>query len=540
MITRKIGSLLRGQATPFQIVTACVLGAMLGFAPALQQAPGLYVILLVTLLVTNANIGLALLVAGAGRVLSWGLASTSFAVGEFLLDGPTAALADSVVHAPVIAWCGLSYYAVAGGQLIGLVLGLVLGLGMARTITAFRKRMAAAEGNESRLAAIMSKRWARLAVWLFLGGKGKKSWEEKMAARRVRPVRFAGVGVVAVLLGGAWFGQKALTGEFAHDSLALKLETMNGATVDLGAVHFDLGAGVFGVEDLALADREDLGRDLFRADEIMLDIDQVDLLRRRVHVTRLVVSEASTGELRSIPGVLVGEPEAALDDEATAEPSPEEGGAWTLDEILVEAETWKTRLAQADRWLERLSGDAEDDCVTLPCGSKEQPEARAERIVRESGWFALESERLAKPAPAFHVSELVVEGIAADWMPGAVFDLRGSELSTEPWLVDGPPTVSLASRDGLVAFAANLAPASRAGGLGGLRFHWKGQDVDRAMSMLSLDEDAPLRGGTLDLELEGSWANGEIGALDMPLRVTFRGSTLTIPGVEGAVLDEFV
>ena len=33
MITRTVGRILRGKATPFQLFTACVLGAMLGFLP---------------------------------------------------------------------------------------------------------------------------------------------------------------------------------------------------------------------------------------------------------------------------------------------------------------------------------------------------------------------------------------------------------------------------------------------------------------------------------------------------------------------------
>ena len=45
MITRKLGALMRGKATPFQIVAGCVLGAMLGFAPEVRQAPGLIALL---------------------------------------------------------------------------------------------------------------------------------------------------------------------------------------------------------------------------------------------------------------------------------------------------------------------------------------------------------------------------------------------------------------------------------------------------------------------------------------------------------------
>jgi len=125
MITRKIGGLLRGKATPFQLMAACILGALLGFAPSPLQAPALYVLLVAVLLVVNANLGLALLTAGLARLLSFVAVPVSFEVGRFLLDGPTSGLAQSIVNAPILAWCGLEYYAVAGGQLIGLVVGIL-------------------------------------------------------------------------------------------------------------------------------------------------------------------------------------------------------------------------------------------------------------------------------------------------------------------------------------------------------------------------------------------------------------------------------
>ena len=40
MITRKIGKLIRGKATPTQLMLACVLGSMLGFVPGFAQGPG--------------------------------------------------------------------------------------------------------------------------------------------------------------------------------------------------------------------------------------------------------------------------------------------------------------------------------------------------------------------------------------------------------------------------------------------------------------------------------------------------------------------
>ena len=47
---RKIGKLLRGAATPFQIWLACLLGSLLGFVPGFTRAPALMLGLLGTLL----------------------------------------------------------------------------------------------------------------------------------------------------------------------------------------------------------------------------------------------------------------------------------------------------------------------------------------------------------------------------------------------------------------------------------------------------------------------------------------------------------
>ena len=49
MVIRKIGKLLRGDATPGQILLACVLGSVLGFMPGFEQAAGLIVVCVVDL-----------------------------------------------------------------------------------------------------------------------------------------------------------------------------------------------------------------------------------------------------------------------------------------------------------------------------------------------------------------------------------------------------------------------------------------------------------------------------------------------------------
>src|SRR5262245_39562343 len=118
---RKFGSILRGAATPFQVFSACVLGALIGFAPGFVRAPALVVGLVLLLVILNANVGLALMVAGLAKLVSLATMPVSFAAGRFLLDGPTRPLFATAINAPVLAFCGLEWYVGAGGLLLGLL-----------------------------------------------------------------------------------------------------------------------------------------------------------------------------------------------------------------------------------------------------------------------------------------------------------------------------------------------------------------------------------------------------------------------------------
>jgi len=534
MLTRKLGKILRGNATPFQLVAACTLGALLGFAPSLGQAPALYLILLALLLVTNANIGLALLVAGAAKIASLLAVPLSFQVGRFLLEGPTSALFKAAVNAPVLAWCGLEYYAVSGGLLVGLVLGLAVGLVIARIVGAFRRRMLAAAANPGKLSELAAKPLARFGIWLFLGKEAKGTWEEKLAKRVGNPIRIWGAALIVLALVGFWFGQKPLASSLARGGMQTGLERANGATVDLGGVELDLREGRLVVTALALADPNALGQNLFQAGELEADVDQADFLRRRFHVAKLLVKEASSGTPRATPGERLAPP---------AQPEPpaeQERGAGTADysieQVLADYEAWKGRLSQARRWLEDLAARRPQKGEQ----AEEKGETLADRLareVREQGWFGVKAGDLVEDAPTVRLSELSVEGLALAALPGRSFDLKGSELSTQPWLVEAPPKVEFASRDGQIRFAVNLAPASRGGGDGAIQMAWKGLSVDAVMAQLKLGGKAPLSGGTLDLSIDGGWDEGRIGVIDLPLRVTFHDTVLAIEGLKPTPID---
>jgi uncharacterized protein (TIGR03546 family) len=132
LITRKFGKLVRGKATPFQILSACILGMLIGFIPGFQQAPGLLVFWIGCLIILNANLFLASLVGILGKLLLIALMPVVFAIGRFLLDGPATPIFESLANGPITAYFGLDYYVVPGGQILGLILGIAIGIALTK------------------------------------------------------------------------------------------------------------------------------------------------------------------------------------------------------------------------------------------------------------------------------------------------------------------------------------------------------------------------------------------------------------------------
>jgi uncharacterized protein (TIGR03546 family) len=243
MITRKIGKLLRGKATPFQIGAACVLGGALGFMPvSASAAGGLIVILTLLLIVLNANLFIAALVLGVAKLLSLALMPVSFQVGQILLDGPTRPLFKWAINTPVLALMDFRYYVTTGGLVLGLVFGVVVALVLNGALRRFRKTMSKLEEGSDRYKALNAKKSVRFATWLFFGkGHGKKTYEELMGKRIGLPVRPLGI-VFAVLVIALLFVSQMLADGSTADGDA-PLATGAGQRRDRGSGTGGSGSG---------------------------------------------------------------------------------------------------------------------------------------------------------------------------------------------------------------------------------------------------------------------------------------------------------
>jgi hypothetical protein len=458
----------RPKLTVPRVLLGSLVGCLLGLAPGPAVAPALYVCLVGVLLLLRAPVLVVLGLAVVTKLLSFALLGAQVELGRLLLDGPTQGLFQTMINAPFLALFGLEYYAVTGGYALALA-------------------------------------FAALATFLIT--RSRKATTTGRPAGLLRPV---GLALFVVSLGAFWLLQSPAAEGILTDQAAKGLGKLNGATVDVAGVDLDLAAGRLEVSDLAFANPRALDTDLFHGLQLAADIGNADLMRKRLHVERLVISKAESGKPRGVPGVLIGAP---------AEPEvvePEEGERG-IDDYLKDWEVWRDRLAQAREWIEKMGGD--------------ESEAPVEDLPPEQ----LIASHLIEGAPSLLVSELAIEGLDLAWLPDRVFDIAAHNISTQPSLVDGALDLVVSSRDEQFRTAFTLPSGDSPGTF---QLSVRELSVDSIASMLKLGEGSVLRGGTVELSLDGPWSNGVAGFIDMPLDITLRDIELGLSGSKSFPISE--
>lgn len=535
MLFKDLGSVLRGRANWFQLTAATMLGTWLGFVPGLvlsadagggfAQSPGLVLTLIALVLVLNCNLGLFGLTFALGSLLSVPLLPVSFAVGEFLLDGPTRGLFEQLVGMPVIAWFGLEYYATTGGLAVATLVGALLAWCTWRLLLVFRHSMAKVES-----ASAFYQRWsgflpARLGAWLLFGrGKGKRTYAQLLEQKRFGlPVRPLGLLLVAALGVGAWLGNDFLGGKLVQKHMRSGLEQWNGATVDLAGVQLDLGAGVASVRGLAVANPEDLAHDTFRAGELTFALGVGDLLRRRLVIDEITSSDASSGLPREKPGVRLQEPPPP--------PPPPPGDGKTIDDYLKDVELWRERLRQVQQAIEWLAGGEPPVAET--------PEQREDRVALEAqlrGYASVVSQGLRRDAPMLWIRKVRLEGLRTSLLGDDLLDVRATNLSSNPALVGAATVLEVGSRSGDIRVGIQIDPTD---GTAASKFHWAGLAVDDVTANL---KQIPMRGGRMALDLDASLATRHADGIwfEAPLRVTLQDTQLELPGMKPQQVAQLV
>jgi uncharacterized protein (TIGR03546 family) len=540
LLSRKIGAVFRGKATPRQVMFATVLGGLLGFVPGFflrgdlgggfAQSPGLLLLLTCLVLVLNANLAVFGLITLLAKLLSFVLLPVAYAIGVFLLDGPTRGLFEALVNGKVTAWFGLEYYATTGGLVLGLAFGVLAGLVLNKSIRTVRQRMANVEAGSEAYKKHSKKWWVKLLVFLFLGkGKGKQTWRElSESTKKGLPVRLVGVIAAAVLVGGVVVFQSFFSTPILTEKLQLGLESANGATVDLKEARLGLADGRLHFSQLAISDAKDLGKNVFAAEALVATIDTGELLRKRLVIDELRATNATTGSTRTRPGVL-------RPAEPKPEPPPAPAGQKTAEDWLKDFDQYRERFEQVRDWIERLTGGDAEKKEPTPKQIEEQRKRQ-----EAAGLAKVQATHLLSEAPRVLIRKIDIEGIGCSWRGQQdKLDLRARFLSDAPSLVDEALSFTVQSQGDWLDFGLTGGSKTQRGL--GLKFALSNLAVDSVFSQLKIGGTPPVRGGTMALSLDGTLGqqDGEL-ALAMPLQVRMDGATFALGGLKPTLVESLV
>jgi hypothetical protein len=458
-------------------------------------------------------------------------------MGTFLLDGPAQGLFKSFVNSPVLAFFGLEYYTVTGGQFLGLIIGLVIGVLVSSGMTSFRKKMADLEKSSEKFQTYSSKFWVRALVWIILGGgDSKESWDDFLAKKVGNPIRLLGI-VFIVLLGSLiYILSMFFKGPILTASLLAGLERINGATVELKDAEVDFKASRLTVTGLVVADATNLEYDLIRAEKLEADIDTTDLLRKRVRLDKVHLVDATHGEKRAYQAILSGPRPKVSDPLPPVEPDDK-----TIEDYVVDSAEWKEKLAKLKEWVEQASGIKDKVADQIPQLPDPDGVKEEKAVLPKPDYFYDRALHLLEESPSFTVGELLAEEVHVPFLETETLNIRCKNLSSHPHLVKEDKEVSIFSSKGTLGVSLFLGGPSGGDGSNEISFFYKGLPVDEVLSRIKMGGNPLLQGGTIDMSTDGNWKSqqGEM-FVHLPVTVLVKGTTVAIPKLGQTQLDSLI
>ena len=518
LIIRKIGKTLRGQAKPYQIVSAAILGSLIGFAPPFGNAP-LYLIGVILLLaILNANFFIATFTAGIAKLLALALMPLSFELGLILVDGPLQGLFKALINAPITALMGFDYYVTAGGTAIALILGTLIGFGYVKFISSFRKKMANVEADSEKYNDFVSKRGVRIMMWVLFGGKAKQSYAELTEQKKIgNPIRPLGVVFAVLLVALLFVVQQFFSGPLLTTLLKGQLEAFHGATVDVEGVELDLANGQLTVDQLAMADPDNLDTDLIRANQVKAKVSTADLLRKRIVIDTIVIDDAVQGAKRDRPGVLIGKrPKPSVPEDAK-----------TIEDWFAEAKVWKERLDTFRYWLEKLRGSSEEGAAD------EEEKDRLRRWADLYGHADVRAAHLVEGTPTVLVKDTKINKLRATWPDDETLNIHATNLSTHPALAPDKPHITVKSSEQTFDMDIAIAPRAKPDLQSGLKLTLRNQSIDETMESFELPNNVTLQGGTWQTGINGGWS--DLDGLDLPMTIVLLNTNFVLGSTKAQV-----
>jgi len=340
---RKLLGVLRGNVAPPLIFLSVLLGVWIGLMPGWS---GLHTALVVLVLVINVHIGLFILALGLGKAVALAAAPALYHAGLWVHAHAPGLLAK-LSSIPVVGLTDFDRLAVAGGLVVGPVVGAVGGLVLAIVVFSFRRTMLKINEKSERFRQYYSKLWVRIIDW-FLFGRRTKDVQAMFA--KAKYIRKAGVVLAVLLVGGFLAAAHFLQGDVVKDYAAGAITRINGAEANLDQLGISVLGGSVSASGLQLTDPKNPQQNQVAIEKMEAGADIYELLLGRVVIEKAELTQVRFNQARQTPGKVL---------EQTTKEKPFDPNTYRVDandlakleKYVKDAKQLKEQLEKLRNWL---------------------------------------------------------------------------------------------------------------------------------------------------------------------------------------------
>jgi uncharacterized protein (TIGR03546 family) len=291
----KLLAVLRGNVAPPLIFVSVLLGIWTGMMPGWS---GLHTALVVLVLVINVHIGLFILALGVGKAISLAAAPVLYHTGVWVhahLAGVLAGLSS----VPVVGITDFNRLAVAGGLVLGPIVGAICGIILAIFVFSFRRTMLKLNEKSERFRKYYSKFWVRLLDRILIG---KRTKDVNAMFAKAKYIRKVGVVLAVLLVGGFLAGVHFLQGTVVKGYAVTALTQANKAEADIDTLGISVLGGDVAVSGLQLTDPKNPQQNQLTIEKMEANASIYELLLGKVVIEKAELTAVRFNQLRQTPG----------------------------------------------------------------------------------------------------------------------------------------------------------------------------------------------------------------------------------------------
>lgn len=368
----KILAAFRGGVSPVLIFLSVFLGFWFGMVPGFS---GFHVVLIVFVLLLNIPIGMLIFWGLLGRGLCYAAAPVLFHVGTWM-QGNMPFVFRFFESLPIVGLTDFSIYSVAGGFILGPIVGTVIGLLMVRSVVSFRRMLLKLEEGSETFRKWYSKTWVRILDRVLIGKRTKDA--KSLFIKKTKYVRKAGAALAVIVIVISLIVAGFIKDQTVKEYATRAMTRANGAEVNLDQIGISILNGAVSASGIQVTDPENPVNNQVAIEKVSADASVYDLLLGKVVMEQVEISNVQFDQQRATPGKVV-EPDTEPKS-AVFEPNDfkfEPADLAKLDKYVKDAKALKEKLRKLSKYLPSGEDEKEAEPEQIPQKYLEYLTARA-------------------------------------------------------------------------------------------------------------------------------------------------------------------